>query len=85
MARTNYEDFSARGPSYSEAWEILARGCEVPPSLEVFDAQLTARREGRDGKPGFCPPARPSLSVMEHARSLGEAYHRVRGFFDGNV
>lgn len=84
MARTNYDDYAARGSLYLEAWDILARRCEYPPSLEVFDAQLKARRDGTDGPRDNRPPARPNLTVLEHARMLGETYQRVRGFFDGN-
>ena len=66
-------DFKAEGPRYGAARRILERGCEVPPSLEVFEHQLKLDQEKN---PRLCPEAL--------ARRLSESYHRTQGFFGEN-
>lgn len=72
--RDSTTDFFERGPSYAAAREILLRGCEYPPSLELFEHELKQARR-----------AHPELKVEGLARRLSDAYHRVEGFFDGSV
>jgi hypothetical protein len=42
--RLNEHDYEDAGPEHIAAWARLARGCEVPPSFEVFEAELAAVR-----------------------------------------
>jgi hypothetical protein len=76
MAQTSKADYMERGPEYRQAWQVLARGCEIPPSIELFEQELQDQRR-----------ARPGLSVRKLAESLAERYQRVtfpEGFLDGD-
>lgn len=68
MPADNFEDFHRRGSHYRNAWEILSRACEVPPSLEVFEHQLEKRRDQH-----------PSLTVTGFAQELANSYRPIKG------
>ena len=75
MLRDSADDYAARG--FKKAWEILADGCEIPPSLEVFEEELM-RAQLKN----------PSLDSVRVARRLASTYNRVAfkgftGFDDG--
>jgi hypothetical protein len=70
-ARSSAEDYAARGTLYQEAWEVLARGCEIPPSLEQFDHELNERRRSNS-----------SLTVVGCARRLADGYHQTKFVVD---
>ena len=63
-------EYGRKGPRYREAWDTLVNGCDVPPSLDVFDHELKIARR-----------AAPMLTVEGLARRLSQSYHRVSGFF----
>jgi hypothetical protein len=69
------KDYEAKGPRYSAARRILERGCEIPPSLEVFEHILETGRK-----------TNPSLTPEGMARRVSESYHRTawNGPEDGN-
>lgn len=71
MPPDSYADYHKRGPQFQRAWEILARGCEVPPSIEVFVHEFEKVRETRS-----------SQTVEMFARQLVDMYRPVEGFFD---
>jgi hypothetical protein len=61
-------DFVKKG--HAAAYEILARGCDFPPSLEQFEHELLVARRRQQ-----------SITVDGLARRLSDSYHRVRGLF----
>jgi hypothetical protein len=63
-------DYTVRGSAYQIAWRTLVEGCDVPPSLEVFDHELALARRGK-----------PMMTPEAQARRLAAAYQRVGGFF----
>lgn len=66
--RLNGEDFEEHGPEFEAAWNIV-RGCEIPPSFEVFNHgfKLAAEREDiRD------------LTVRNYAQRIRDKYQRIR-------
>jgi len=69
---TVQELYLARGEEYGAAYEMLARNCEYPPSLEQFQHELMVAKRGR-----------PMLTVTGMARRLSDGYHRVGGLFGG--
>lgn len=68
MTKTNEDDFNARGSAYRSAFDILHQGCEVPPSLDVFETELMDMRK-RTSR-AVTPP--------EAARDIVKRYHRVK-------
>lgn len=70
MVASNEDDFVVRGKAYEEAWEILAEGCEVPPSWDVFMHEVEEMRTTN--------PTRV-ISVQEAATSIARRYRRVGG------
>lgn len=59
----NGADYSECGWPYAEAWEIVAGGCEVPPSIETFLY-------------GFARS--PAVTPQQYAHLVVDAYRRVR-------
>lgn len=72
--RLNGDDFKAKGPTFTQAWEILHGGCDIPPSLELFEHELEVHRKG-DPSRKITP--NPSLAPQGMARRLVERYHRT--------
>ena len=65
--RTTADDFSVqKDDSYRIAWAALTQGCEIPPSLEVFQYSLERARSR----------ARTPISVVQHARLIADTYQR---------
>lgn len=66
--RTAADDFFDRwGVQGDDAWGILADGCDVPPSLEVFEHGLEMARD-RSHTP---------IAVQRYARTIVDSYKRV--------
>lgn len=67
---TNEDAFRAKGPEYTAAFQILALGCEIPPSLEVFEHEMEVR------------PLHPyrAQGPEAMASSLVQRYHRIKIF-----
>jgi hypothetical protein len=68
--RTCADDYAEAVPvydRYEDAYRILAEGCEIPPSLEVFQHQLRAERQRT-----------PSVTAVGLARRLATDYRRIR-------
>jgi hypothetical protein len=59
-------EYTGRGPTYARAFEILSKGCDVPPSLEVFEHELGSRRRSR-----------PGLAPEECAVAVAQSYRRI--------
>ena len=66
----NGTDFERRGRAYAHAFEILADGCEVPCSFEVFEKELHVRRAAQ--------PYR-AVTAEECAREIARNYQRRLG------
>lgn len=64
----NASDFERKGSDHHSAFAILAERFTVPPSLEVFDHELTLARRGR-----------PGLTPDRFARSLALSYNPIAG------
>lgn len=66
--RTNGDDFCRqRDRAWTEAFDILVDGCEIPPSFELFQHGLEQTRE----------KAAQPVTVQAYARYVVESYHRV--------
>lgn len=82
MTNLNGDDFKGKGPQFEEAWRILQQGCKYPASLEVFEEELKAHREGCTRRR---ITANPNLTPAGMARRLVEGYHLTTMSFPEDV
>lgn len=67
--RMTSDDYAARGVAYEQAFDIIVQGCEIPYSLECFDAAMRDLKQ-RSGE--------SFVSPQYVARHLAETYRRAK-------